>query len=90
MDSDQCVMRALGEEIPRERASLGQFPQFRFESSTRFHATHRDLLAGDRICLSAAPAQHSLRRALSVPGWRASLCGHVSIGWNIPPLQPLP
>ncbi len=89
MDSYRCVMRALDEEKPRERAALDQFLKLSFESPSSFHAIPRSVLAGDRTCLSAAPAQHSLRRALSVPGWRVSLCRHVSIGRNIPHLRPL-
>ena len=89
MDSYQCVMRALGEEKPREHAALDQFFKLSFESPSSSHAIPRSVLAGDCTCLSAAPAQHSVRRALSVPCWRAGLCRHVSIGRNIPPLQPL-
>src|SRR5579859_854693 len=89
MDSYLCVMRALDEEILCERASLGQFPQLRFESPARFHLTHRGLLAGDRTCMSDAPAQHSLRRSFSVPGRRTGLCRYVSSGWNVPHLRPL-
>ena len=65
------------------------FLKFRLESPACFHATHRGLLAGDRTCLSAAPAQHSVRRAFSVSGRRPGLCRYVSNDWNVPHLGPL-
>ena len=53
------MLRALDEENPLEHASLGQFPQPRFEPPTRFDASDHGWLAGD--CIACLLRPHSIR-----------------------------